>query len=321
MRKTIAEILKELDFNINDEIEKVDAIFYSNLGGHAITLKELADKEIRNWKHRGTIISVDELRYKLNIASFGKHKTNELNNNYLLKYFEFILNMLYLTKRLLNKNLYTSAIEQDGRNKINLICENIKIISEKFGYEIEQQKDLVYLTEISPEATAVAENYEEVAQEIMEYKRFSTSNNLKRKRELLNHLSNKYEEILPNLKANFQSELYKDIGTILNNLNIRHGNPTNNFSIEELEDWYDKCYDCLLLAFMINVYLKNKTAIKNLRCVLRNKWFIILTTCLRFERMTYCLEGSCSIQLSYQGLILNFHSKANCEASQLGNFG
>ena len=27
---------------------------------------------------------------------------------------------------------------------------------------------------------------------------------------------------------------------------------------------------------------------------------------MRFERMTYCLEGSCSIQLSYQGLFIKF---------------
>ena len=34
---------------------------------------------------------------------------------------------------------------------------------------------------------------------------------------------------------------------------------------------------------------------------------------MRFERMTYCLEGSCSIQLSYQGkLIYKFVFKTKC---------
>ena len=43
---------------------------------------------------------------------------------------------------------------------------------------------------------------------------------------------------------------------------------------------------------------------------LRSETFIIAVTPKRFERLTYCLEGSCSIQLSYGvGYLLPFIPK------------
>ena len=272
MRKTIFEILKEKDFNIEEEILKLEGIFKSELYSYSVNLESYAQKNFQNWKHRGMMFSVKELRKNLNLECLVNIKRELPLNEYdLFNYIEFLANMLYLARKYLEKGTVISDVVNEAFQKTNLILENINMISEKYGYRLHFEDEMTFLVKISQEATAVAQNYEDIAPEVMEYKRRSIDGNLKRKRELLNHLSNKYEEILPNLKANFQSELYKDIGTILNNLNIRHGNPINNFSNEELEDWYDKCYDCLLLAFMINVYLKNKTAIKNLRCVLRNK--------------------------------------------------
>ena len=71
----------------------------------------------------------------------------------------------------------------------------------------------------------------------------------------------------------------KDIDTLLNNLHIRHNNlegedlkeVTVNMSNKDLEEWYDRAYDIMLLALMYNDYLEYKPDIKDLRIKCKTK--------------------------------------------------
>lgn len=277
MRKNIFEILKEADFIIEDEIKKLDKIFISNLWTNDVTLETCAQKGLQEWKHRGTIVSVSEIRKKLNLPDFRKPSPIKPLKQYdLFNYIEFMANMIYLARSFFAKGTTSRYITDEGDKKIYMIEQNIHTIAQKFGYELRFNDEMTYLVELSAEATAVAENYEEIANEVIEYKRYSTNGNLKQKRTILQTLANKYEEISHSLKTNDCSGLCGDIGTMLNNLKIRHGNAKNNelvnkMSDEELENWYDNCYDCLILAFLFKKYLLIKKDIKNLRATLSEK--------------------------------------------------
>ncbi len=274
MRKTILEMLKEQAVNYSQEAEKIDKLFCENTLGRRTSLEYYADIEIKNWKHRGTIINSKEMREVLNLPIPNEFRAYDLiDETNILDFFEFILNMINLAKDGVLTNEY-AEVRREVMKRFDTILENIKYILEKIGYKMHIVDRFVSIVKKSDEAIAVAELYEDIADKIIEYQRYSVG--LNRKRELLTTLSNRYEQIEQNLKANCQSELCNDIGTILNNLKIRHGKTSNDefvekMSEEELEEWYDKCYDCLLLAFMTNKYLEYKKEIKNLRCMLKGK--------------------------------------------------
>ncbi len=274
MRKNIFEILKNQEINVANEVLKIEKLFRTE--GDYLSLKEITDDYFCQWAYRETHINIEGLLQTFNIPAYDickRHKDfspyEKLNAFDMFNYFEIICNLLLLIE---NKASYEIAQQELGYFK-SIIFENIIKVLEKYGYKFEQQQDRIYIIKISEEATAIAENYEDIAEDVIEYKRFSLNGNLKRKRELLYNLSNKFEEIRPNLNQNCQSDLVKDIATILNGLNIRHNNKNDeyvsNLSDDELEMWYDRAYDTMLLAFMQNRYLAYKNDIKELRTTLK----------------------------------------------------
>lgn len=277
MRKNIFEILKNKEVDISNEIIKIETLMRKG-GRFGKTLKNLIDENFLKWTERGTYITFNEPMYILGLPNFDVCLTankfseyNKLTLDDMFNYFELISNMIFL----LFDNAYYELKNYELTEYANIIFSNIRNILERYGYKyiLQEENKIVYIVKISEEATAVAENYEDIAEDVIEYKRFSLNGNLKRKRELLYNLSNKFEEIRPNLNQNCQSELVKDIGTILNGLNIRHNNKNeeyvSNLSDDELEMWYDKAYDTMLLAFMQNRYLAYKNDIKKLRTTLK----------------------------------------------------
>ena len=275
MRKSIFEILKTQEINIPIEVIKIEKLLRTKV--LSSTLEQLINNNFSDWPYRGSYISLTELTHSFGIPNYYTCESlnnfspyQKLNVYDMFNFFEIICNMLLFISNYSNYELSGRGLHHNA----NIISENIQHILEQYGYKTIVQDDKVYIVKISEEATAVAENYEDIAEDVIEYNRFSLQGNLKRKRELLYNLSNKFEEIRPNLNANCQSELTKDIGTILNGLNIRHNNKNSEYagslSEKEQEKWYDRAYDALLLALMQNRYLDYKKDIKNLRVTLKN---------------------------------------------------
>ncbi len=273
MRKNIFEILKNQKINVAEEIIKIESLFRN---GSFNTLFNSVNRNFLKWRYRGTHLNFFSLMRTFNLPDYNTcyelgefSPYSKLTSDDMFNFFELISNMILFLKT----NAPLEVSNPHIATNIKIIEENMFIVLEKYGYKFEQQQDRIYIIKISEEATAVAENYEDIAEDVIEYKRFSLNGNLKRKRELLYNLSNKFEEIRPNLNQNCQSDLVKDIGTILNGLNIRHNNKNeeyvSNLSDEELEMWYDKAYDTMLLAFMQNRYLAYKNDIKELRTTLK----------------------------------------------------
>lgn len=276
MRKNIFEILNNQDINIRDEILKIEQLFWQKRVNYG--LYHIANQHFLKWEYRGTDISLDMLIQKLNLPNFKRCLEEKnflsyynLTENDMFNYFEVILNMIDF----IQKN-YIYEIQGNHLTDIsNTIVVNIRLILEKYGYRDDYKDNRVIIVEISKEATAVAENYEDIAQDVIEYKRFSLKGNLKRKRELLCNLSNKYEEIRPRLNSNCCVGLTNNIGTILNRLNIRHNNTNEDYvkslSNHELEEWYDMAYDIVLLALMQNRYFDYAKEIENLKNILKTQ--------------------------------------------------
>ena len=112
---------------------------------------------------------------------------------------------------------------------------------------------------------------------MLEYSRFSLKGNIEKKQEILLSLALKYEGIKSELRNASQANLVNDIDTLLNNLNIRHNNNEGEHKKEficqmdnkQIEEWYDRTFDLILLAFMYNDYASYKSQIKNLRIQLK----------------------------------------------------
>lgn len=92
-------------------------------------------------------------------------------------------------------------------------------------------------------------------------------------------MANQFEPIRNELKSNNFNEIQDKIGCLLNRLNLRHNNKTGpcinetalNMSNDELENWYDKIYDLLLLSLMLHKYIENKNDIDELISKLKQK--------------------------------------------------
>ena len=145
------------------------------------------------------------------------------------------------------------------------IQNNIRLDCERLGFEIREFGDEKYIiVEKSAAATAVADKYAdkdlEFSFKVIEYNHFLLKGKIDRKWEILSALALKFESIRQQLETGRFREIAKDVGFLLNNLNIRHNNTcpgTKNYkgfieqmSSEDLEGWYDKTYNILLLALL-----------------------------------------------------------------------
>lgn len=104
---------------------------------------------------------------------------------------------------------------------------------------------------------------EKLALEVLGYSHYSNKNNLIEKRKILNSLANYIE---PKLKLKQNGE----IGFVLNNYYIRHGNETNKQNVNELSDedmnsLYDKLYRDILYYLLEHEHEDFKDLVKKLK--------------------------------------------------------
>ena len=146
------------------------------------------------------------------------------------------------------------------------IKHNIKIDCERIGLEIRKIGDEKYIiVEKDAAATAVADKYADVdlafSHKVIEYNHFLLRGDIERKREILLAIGQKFEPIRRRLEDGPFKSVSEDARTLLNNLNIRHDNisPEDkshyNAVVDQmpngnLEEWYDKTYNILLLALL-----------------------------------------------------------------------
>lgn len=276
MRLNIFEQIKNAEINYKDEMQRIEKLFSIEKVAYCLnnycSIEYYINKtsSFTMWKYRSTFLTTDDLREGLKISSVDIFNQDNLKT--MLNYFEFIINMVALISKKV-------GMEKNAIINIITIRNNINIILDKINYKVEKIEDYSIIIEKDPKAIAIAELYEDISENIIEYRRFAIQGNIDRKKEILATLSKKIEAIELNLKQNQYSYLINELTGLLNSLDIRHNNLEGknakeiiiDMKPEELESWCDRTYDTILLALMINNYLEYKNEIKDLNKKLKVK--------------------------------------------------
>ncbi len=268
-RKNIFEIINN-NYDIAHEIDKITELFNYNMVSYidnrcqqrTTTLERIFEVQILpTWKQRGTLLSIDEIKDKLNIPeSFEESPLWNIDD--ALNLLEIYDNIAYLIHKKLNRDVYQLD------NCFNLLIENIHILLDHLNYEhkIFENEEKVILIPKNPAATAVAEiSDEETAMAILRYNHHTLKGDLETKRHLLNSIAREYEPLLNNPIEGY-IDFFKKTNGLLNNLHIRHNNiesvDNKNLVIDiddkTLEHWYDELYQLLLFCVLIDDNLKRK---------------------------------------------------------------
>ena len=160
------------------------------------------------------------------------------------------------------------------------MLSNIRTNCDRLNFEIVKfSEGCLKIVEKNAATTAVADKYAEsdsdFSYKVIEYNHFLLKGNVGRKREILKAIADKFEAVRPQLKANGFGAVESDAGYLVNNLNIRHNNTdpqsrSHNAYVAgmqdaELEKWYDRTYDVLLLALLASDFSELHSDIQELK--------------------------------------------------------
>ena len=187
-----------------------------------------------------------------------------------LNYLEYVINIfIYVDNNISNIKNDSITINKS----YSILKRNLDILIDKINYEYKyfKNEEKTLLIEKNPSSTAVAEIVEEeLAFKVLEYNHHLLKGNINRKKEILKALADKIEPF----RKDLDKGLSLDFGFAANELNIRHNNLEGekkvpyvaNMNEEELEIWYDKTYQIMLLCILENEYNKSiKKTFKQLR--------------------------------------------------------
>lgn len=270
MRKTFFDVLENIseESEIKSEYWRVQELFSLKeiwINGEKSTIQNYIDKnEFLNWKYRKTCLNIEDMAETYNLPFDWDEVTLE---DFFL-YLEFVLNLILLIK---NKRW------KEMQQTINLLENNITLFLDKYNHKIFQTSDKIIIIPKSEIVSELAILNEDIAPNIIEYQSISIKGNVKHKRELILGIAQKYEGIENKLKKEGHITLVNNIGCLLNNLHLRHNNKigkkandiVKDIPDDELEKWYDKTYDMLLLSIMTENCIKYKQDIDELCLALK----------------------------------------------------
>lgn len=264
--KSIFEIEKRL--NINQEFRKFVKVFHSlktikcRLMIEWITLFDFFDiKVFQKWKYRDTMLSTKEFLAHIGVSEEILKGRITISEEVFLRYIEFVLNMLLISKF----ELYDCDITEI----VNAAIENINVILEKMNYEKYEIEDRIILSKRNADVDSVLEYVpKDIVECLLEYNDFRIQNDIESKRKILKDIDLYIEKNI-NIKA-FDVNLNNAIGTIVNEMGVNHPinkEPYLSYNNTQLIEWYDKCF--LMMIHAIRAIEVNK--IKNERKQLLQK--------------------------------------------------
>lgn len=271
MRKNIFQLLQNSKIDIKAEYRRIKYLFEEEEFYYYqyITISKFIDSEcFSKWPYRKRCIKIDEMKDLLEVDDFNMDCN--LNINRLLTYMEFIINITSFSIKNTNSVNYITLT--------TTLLENITDLLNDMNYEIQEISEEQYIiVEKDSLSTAVAETIPSITTSVIEYRRFSLKGDIDSKSSILKELANKIEPLDKKFKSTEFNSFMDDIGTLLNNLNIRHNNIEGKYKQpyivdmkpEELEEWYDKTYDMILVALLIDKYIDDKSKIKELKKYLK----------------------------------------------------
>ena len=246
VRRNFAEIMKEDNFDVSLEYQRLHHLFYEreDILLHN-TMEQAIDSIIMDIPIRKGALSLSgfEREHRLNFKSCTV--CNDLD--YLITFCEYCMNFCQHYEKYYD-NVQALCIYR----KANPVIEQVRVIADKIHYkEILVDGHYIYVEE-NPAAVSASEILEgEVALETLRYNHHSMKGDLVAKRKMLVLMA---EWIEPKEKelAELDKRLKTNLFYNLNNFNIRHNNSdkTAHLTDAELEEIYDDTYQLWLLAVL-----------------------------------------------------------------------
>lgn len=273
-RKSVFELLiSGENINLSVEYDTIEKLLRQprNVNGWESIDGAIDAYIIEGWKYSNRCIELNDLRKKLKISNIEVVQSKYSVEKCLL-YFELIYN---LVKELIlaYENPDDESVETIYEYDVYKILENIEGLLEDLNYIIKKVEDKYVIVEKDIIATAIAEKNPDIANDIIEYRRFNLKGDIETKKAIILKLADKIEPMRKKFKGTSYNSIMEDVQMMLNNLNLRHNNLegknkkeyTATISLEELENWYDKTYDMILGVLSLNDYLNSNDKIKELK--------------------------------------------------------
>lgn len=259
MRKNFADVLKNAKIDIKIEYQKLYGMLYDRSiqvsDRKFISAYDEVSDAFTGFYFRGTCLSIEDFN---NMYGFCFEKEPiDFTIDYLVSFCEYIYSILVGYKNTVGGGFMPQAIN------VEFYWAQILLVIEKIGYMQAFQDNFTIFVEKSPAAIAVSES--ELIPDNLSYKLISYNHHLMKgqidaKKAILLQLASLLEGKRQELKRN-SPVIENDLFYIFNNLNLRHNNVDPQFSKSyklavakmtknELEYWYDECYQMCLLAFL-----------------------------------------------------------------------
>lgn len=259
MRRTFFDLLKESEVDINTELHKLNNLFSQDCcyqWGKPYSLYGLVSENFaKYYKRREHFLSLQELLNAIYMECFN---ISEFDKYFI--YAEMYLDLISILDGSGNKDIESQ--------KHVIKCQVEKVIS-SLGYKfivVDDRQIIVENNVFATEAAQVVTEFADIkeALSILEYNHFSNKGNIERKKEILIKIAallepwrkslEKNDELKGVLKLNSNKVLALDkLFWMYNNCNIRHNDnkqKLTNFSMEEIECWYDKIYTLSLFVIL-----------------------------------------------------------------------
>lgn len=259
MRKNFADVLKNAQIDIKAEYQKLHGMLYDRSiqvsDRKFISAYDEISDAFAGFYFRGTCLSIEEFN-NMHGFSFEKEPI-DFNIDLLVSFCEYIYNVLVGYKNTVHVGFMSQAIN------VEFYWTQILRVIEKIGYMQAFQDNFTIFVEKSPEAIAVSESKfipDNLSYKLISYNHHSMRGQLDAKKATLLQLANLIESKRQELKR-ISPALEDDLFYIFNNLNLRHNNIDSHFpkyyksvvakmTKDELESWYDECYQMCLLTFL-----------------------------------------------------------------------
>lgn len=262
-RKTIFELYQMnndmgRDFSRISLLAKSDKCVFkhSNLN-NGYSIWDIFERGFREWKQRGRCISLSDYLATIDFKSIEAGAT--LFTDYLISYIELVYNAWFFADKEVQQHKTTIRWGYDGKEFQRLMDEILSEMNQKAYYDPETEQCLI--GEDSAQVTAAVEATEpETASQILHYNHRQLAGEISKKKIILQNLAKYLEGRESELKS-INMQLFTDLNTAFNNLDIRHNNIVQRESFdykeklaqmppEELEKWYDDVYQLILLAIL-----------------------------------------------------------------------
>lgn len=242
---------------IYDLLDSDHGVVVSSDHTKTASIKAAANVQFRKWKSCGRCIDLNDFLATINYENIIVAAPD--NEDVYILFLEVAYNIWHLANVFVSRKDTAFILGSDGKLIKTLLDDILSDMNQKAYYDPETEQWLI--GEDSPQITAAVEATEpETASQILHYNHRQLAGKISEKKGILQNLAKYLEGRESELKP-INMQLFTDLNTAFNNLDIRHNNIVQRDSSdykeklaqmtsEELEKWYDDVYQLILLAIL-----------------------------------------------------------------------